>query len=87
MRNPVYDIENILVEQKNKILHLCNEGQYDTVVCLLAFVTPLWEKCEYGYKIQEIKERIKASIRRGIIEADHWKTREKWEIMYNNLPW
>lgn len=81
-----YPVENELVDQKNKILALVNEEEFDKAILLLHFATPLWLKCDYGYKVREIQQRIKDAIRHKRIHAEHWKTEQKWEQMYQSLP-
>jgi uncharacterized alkaline shock family protein YloU len=81
----LYPIENELVHQKDRILALVNEEEYEKALFLLNFVTELWVKVEYGYKISEIKERIKGNIRELIREADHHQTVAKWERMLQKV--
>lgn len=49
---------DLLVEQKDKLISLLNELQYETVVNTLEFIAPLWVANDYGYKLGEIAYRV-----------------------------
>lgn len=53
------ELDNILVKQKDRILSLINAGRTDTAREILFIVCDLWFKCNYGYKYQELIDRIK----------------------------
>ncbi len=53
---------NVLVMQKNALLALINEGKLEEAVRILNFLAPTWQAGNYGYKVREIKERIKRSL-------------------------
>ena len=61
-----YDIENILVHQKDRILTIIAqaEGVYTAdeeiheAGIMLEIVKELWHACDYGYKWKELKARI-----------------------------
>ncbi len=80
-----YFIENQLVDQKNVILELVNEGQYDKALMLLDFASGLWQQCGYGYKIKEIRQRVKDAYWHNAVVADHHQTQAKWERLYKSL--
>jgi len=53
-----YQIENILVAQKNLIISMINDGKISSAYAMLMVVRELWENCDYGYKVKEIDNRI-----------------------------
>jgi len=56
--NTTHNQIDLLVEQKDNLISLLNEKEYDKVVDLLTFITPLWLANDYGYKLKEISYRI-----------------------------
>ena len=72
-----FPIENELVHQKNTILEAINEGRYEEAALLIAFSEELWRVCDYGYKTNELKQRILDSLRENINSAEHHKTAAK----------
>lgn len=78
-----FNIENELVHQKDAILTTINEGQIEKAVSLLQFAKELWYKCSYGYKFEELKQRLEneCNAHRGM--CAHWKTHEAWERRLN----
>lgn len=75
----LYDLSNELMAQKDEILGLVNEKEFEKAKFLLGFCYYLWDKCGYRYKYLEIKQRIKDGIQHEINHATHHKTIEKWE--------
>lgn len=72
-----YYVDNELVGQKDGILELVNNGEYERALDRLEFVKPLWLKCSYGYKYREILNRMCDEVRVKWCDAVHHKTREK----------
>jgi len=70
--------DNILVHQKDFILSLVNDDKFDQALAHLELVKELWVKCDYTYKYREIRQRITDRVRQLWIEADHWRTEQKW---------
>lgn len=58
-----YQIENILVAQKDKIIRTINDGNLVAAYAMLSVLTPLWENCHYGYKVKEIEKRLQDKSR------------------------
>jgi hypothetical protein len=55
----LYQVKNYLVDQKERILLLINEGFCEEATVLLDFVAPLWIAIGYGYKVKEIRGLLK----------------------------
>lgn len=72
------ELDNALIRQKNAILELVNDGQYEEALTLLAFSEDLWATCTYAYKTREIRERIREELRAKQHVCAHWKQHEKW---------
>ena len=57
-------VSTALVEQKNALIGGINSvtsiDQLDILSKILDFVTPLWVACDYGYKVRELRSRIRA---------------------------
>ena len=53
-----YNVENELIQQKNRIIALINHERYNEALIVLEILTPLWHKVGYGYKVAELAERI-----------------------------
>ena len=51
-------LDNLLVEQKNRLITLIDSGGVDAAQLCLWVLTPLWQSCHYDYKIRELQERI-----------------------------
>lgn len=49
---------NMLVAQKNAIIHLINIGELESAAAALNVVRALWVTMDYGYKSVEIDNRI-----------------------------
>jgi hypothetical protein len=68
------NLDNALIGQKDKLLTTINyTSDVDELVGaakLLNLVAPLWEACEYGYKVRELRQavRVKAG---DMLEAEH----------------
>ena len=73
-------MENTLVRQKDEILRLINDGQYELATTLLNFTAEMWAEFTYTYKTLELKERIRREILCKIENA-HWKQEAKWRAM------
>ena len=73
----MYDVENELVRQKDSILALVNNGEYERALDRLEFAKELWVKCSYAYKYREIINRMCGEVRATWLDAVHHKTREK----------
>ena len=58
MTKDTYNIENVLVEQKNSILSLLKNNKPAEALASLAVVADLWRLTDYGYKLREIAEQI-----------------------------
>lgn len=54
-------LDNELIHQKNHLLDLINEGKKKEALLLLKFVEEMWRACNYGYKVEEVRERCKKS--------------------------
>ena len=67
-----------LIRQKDHILTLVRDEQYEEAITLLDFSANLWETCSYAYKTREIKEIIKDALRAKQHVCAHWKQHEKW---------
>jgi hypothetical protein len=52
-------LDNELVKQKDNILAMLNSGQYDKARTVLAFVAPMWQAMDYGYKVTELTRRLR----------------------------
>ncbi len=70
-----------LVMQKNALLTLVNEGKYEEATAILNFLAPSWEAERYGYKVREIRERIKRELDSLIFNSEHHSTEAKWQRM------
>lgn len=57
------ELDNALIRQKDHILNLVRDGQYEEALTLLAFSEDLWATCTYAYKTREIRERIREELR------------------------
>lgn len=53
-----YNIEYILVQQKDAILFLINQGKLVEAQAALDVLTPLWMVADYDYKVHELRKRI-----------------------------
>jgi len=74
--------ENALVKQKDAIIGLVNDGNYEKAIELLDFVKEMWIAVGYEYKIKEIKARVKNAIFEHMwVESVHWKTKAKFKDM------
>ncbi len=62
------NIDNHLVNQKNRILTLINERQFKKALDLLEFVEAVWRSLDYGYKVIEICDRVLRSD--GVTESN-----------------
>ncbi len=74
-----------LVQQKNELLTLVNDGQYEQASTILDFLTPSWTAQGYGYKVKEIKERIRRELDNLAFHADHHQTEAKWKRLKERL--
>lgn len=57
------DLDNALVNQKHLILTaIYAAGDVDDLLAaakLLDFAAPLWEACNYGYKVRELRQAVR----------------------------
>lgn len=57
------NVDNALVGQKDAIISRINRAEdysdLDKAAALLMFARPLWVACGYGYKAEEIRQRIR----------------------------
>lgn len=72
------ELDNALIRQKDAILALVNNEEYEQALTLLAFSEDLWATCSYAYKTSEIRERIRTALREKQHVCAHWKQHEKW---------
>lgn len=76
------DIDNALVQQKDRLLADLNNaatiGDFVEVYKCLRFVTPLWCTLGYGYKTEEFKARLLATLN---IELDHAVRKERKTVL------
>lgn len=82
-----YNIDNFLVHQKNEIIDLINNEQFDEANKILNFIAPLWFAANYGYKYHELVKRWNMAVKDKIVTATHHKTRMKWEQVLENVVW
>lgn len=52
------ELDNQLIKQKDELIRMINRKKYDEAAIILAFIKPMWDVCDYGYKWDEIKERL-----------------------------
>lgn len=52
-------MDNLLIHQKDKILHLINRGEYEQALGAVKVLSDLWFMFGYSYKADEILDRIK----------------------------
>ncbi len=74
-----------LVMQKNALLTLVNEGKYEQASTILDFLAPSWEAERYGYKVREIRERIRRELDDLAFHAEHHQTEAKYKCMKERL--
>jgi hypothetical protein len=55
------DMSNTLVQQKDAILRILNGGDAFGAKIALNVVEPFWRSVDYGYKVDEIRARIRVS--------------------------
>lgn len=78
-------MENELIHQKNALLNLINDGQFEQATLILNFIEELWEKCNYAYKTKELRFRIRDGVWSRINDATHHKVAAKWQKMWDQL--
>lgn len=54
-----WEFDNLLVDQKNRIIELVDAGRLLEARAALAVVRDMWVLDNYGYKIQEIEARMR----------------------------
>lgn len=79
------DAENALIEQKNTLLRMVNGEKYEEAIVCLNFVQPFWETVGYGYKVKEVRQRIKDGIANKRDEATHHQTIMKWQRLLETV--
>lgn len=52
------NIDNLLVVQKDHIIHMINARAFSEAIVVLNVVSPMWESLGYGYKVKELYDRI-----------------------------
>ena len=52
------ELDNILVRQKDWIIRMIDDGKFNEAQFAIAILVDLWCRCSYGYKIDELIERI-----------------------------
>jgi hypothetical protein len=57
------ELDNQLVRQKDKIIHMIDNGQIEEALSALSVVREMWESLRYGYKHAELMTRLKISRR------------------------
>lgn len=57
---------NAHVRQKDRLLMLSNEGEYERLLDLLDFVDESWRVVGYGYKADEILRRVRGDAKRDL---------------------
>lgn len=51
-------LDNLLVRQKDLIIHLLNNEKFVEAETCLQLVTELWSACNYDYKLRELRVRM-----------------------------
>lgn len=82
----MHAIDNELIRQKDRLIVLVNDGQFQEALTILEFVRELWEAAGYGYKYHEMVTRIRAAVWDRVVNANHANTSRKWQRVYENLP-
>lgn len=73
-------MENALIHQKDNLIKLVNNGEYEKAITLLNFVQDMWNEVGYDYKVREIKERIRNAIKEHLWHDNpHWKQKAKYQ--------
>lgn len=67
------EFDNLLVRQKEAILSLIQQGKYGDASAALSVVREMWIAHSYGYKADEIVQRIAKGINPV---CDNWTTQE-----------
>jgi hypothetical protein len=63
------EMDNLLVNQKNRLINMIDSGDTDTALAVLDLLSPLWIECNYSYKAIELLNRAMAKRREmGILE-------------------
>lgn len=52
------EVSNALVNQKNLLIGMVNDGNLFVAVEMLDMMSDLWKALDYGYKVREINRRI-----------------------------
>lgn len=61
-------LDNILVHQKNQILSLIRDGEWEIAGKMLDLLEELWKTTRYDYKTRELRQFIKRCQNRLEIE-------------------
>jgi hypothetical protein len=78
--------ENALIHQKDTLIKLVNDGDYDKAIMLLDFVKEMWLAMGYDYKTREIRERITNAISEHLWHDNpHWKVKVKLQEMLKKV--
>ena len=82
----MFDIENEIVHQKDTILKFINNDEFELATTLLNFSQELWSKANYGYKLQELRARVRQAVQAKITDGEHHQTVSKWQRLLAKLP-
>jgi hypothetical protein len=52
------ELDNILIRQKDAVLHLVRQGRHKEARTTIRVLTELWVACSYEYKLDEIMSRL-----------------------------
>lgn len=77
------ELDNALVAQKNHILAIINNGDLVHALDMIAFTEPVWIAAGYGYKIREMRDRVKEQANHLMLNAKHWKIEAKYKQIYD----
>ena len=59
------ELDQLLIGQKNDILQYIDNGEFEKAQSVLWVVCNLWSACHYGYKYNELCERIRSRLTEG----------------------
>lgn len=74
-------MNNVLVSMKDELLSEINTSSNEEALteCVkkLLFVAPLWETLNYGYKVRELKNRIKDAAQSQLEDEEEFLANER----------
>ncbi len=79
------NISSALVHQKDHIIILINNEEYEKALWTLCFVKEVWESLNYGYKTKELFQRLKDSVNLKVRESQHHKTLKKFSDLLSKI--